>query len=64
MAFDDGQRLIRDATGAGRWTEHDRLELRAAWGRMSPASQNEVMRQFAVAVNQERIKLDRPGPPF
>jgi hypothetical protein len=63
-AFDDGQRLIRDATSAGRWTEHDRLELRAVFGRMSPASQSAVMRQFAVAVNRDQLKLDHPGPPF
>jgi hypothetical protein len=63
-AFQDAQRLLHDASGAGRWTEHDRLELRAMFGRMSPAAQGELLRQLAVAVNQDRIKLDRPGPPF
>jgi hypothetical protein len=56
--------LLAGAISRRQWTDDDADTLRAELHTLTPEQQGEVLRQYAVAVNQGRIVPQSDRPPF
>jgi len=56
--------LVAAASSRRQWTDDDADALRAELRTLTPEQQGEVLRQYAVAVNEGRIVPQGDRPPF
>jgi hypothetical protein len=64
VAFDGARAVLDAAVAYGRWTAKDRAEFRRLLPQMTPEDRFEVSRLMAVAINQQKLVPEEPGPPF
>lgn len=55
--------IVMQAIAAGAWTRGNAQEFAAAAGGLPGAERAELMRQLAVAINEDRVRIE-PGAPL
>jgi hypothetical protein len=58
-AVDAAVSVVDGAVALGRWTDSDADALRPLLDTLAPSQQEEVLSRLAVAINEQRIVLDR-----
>ena len=64
LASENAHAVLDAAVAYGRWTAKDRAEFRRLLPQMTPEDRFEVTRLMAVAINQQKLVPEEPGPPF
>jgi len=62
LAFQDAQSILDTAVVDGHWSERAKAEFRRLLPQMTPEDRFEATRRIAVAINQNKLVLDEPGP--
>jgi hypothetical protein len=63
-AASTAQSVLQTAIARRSWTEADADEMRATFDQLTPDQQAEILRQYAVAVNQGRLVPQTERMPF
>lgn len=63
-ANEDARRVLVAAIARRQWTQADADALRSRFHAMSGADQDELLRQFSMAVNQGRLVVETDQVPF
>lgn len=63
-AFDEAQRLVREAIGNGVWGQSDAEALRGLRFKMTPDQMAEIGHQLLPAINSQRVRMRANGPVF
>lgn len=63
-AYQSASDVVQAAVAAKRWTEEDKEDFRAAFGRLTNTQRMDLMNLLAPAINSGEIKVEVSGPLF